>query len=240
MTLLKYLSLPYFFLFLGLINLWAVLVCAYDKAAAKAGKWRVKERTLWFISLIGGSLGMLVTMSLIRHKTKHRSFMIGLPILLVLQVLLLLWAFDSRLTVTRYRLPSPKINSSVRLAVITDLHSCDYGTKQIQIVKALKQANPDLILLVGDIFDDQLPDNKTRELLDGIADKYPCYYVAGNHEFWSGNVDKYKKLLGNYGVEVLAGDYLDVKVRDESLRIYGIDDPDTDYYSNLSLSYHRQ
>lgn len=78
----------------------------------------------------------------------------------------------------------------------------------------------------GDIADDVLPDEKTEELLIGIADKYPCYYVTGNHEFWSGRVEEQKEMFRSYGVTVLEGTTDTITIRGQSVSICGIDDPD--------------
>ncbi len=69
----------------GIINLVAVLLTAWDKRCARHGRRRVRESTLWTVAALGGSPGMLVTMHLVRHKTRHCSFMLGLPLLLIAQ-----------------------------------------------------------------------------------------------------------------------------------------------------------
>ncbi len=72
------------------LSLLATAVTVYDKGTANhRPRHRVRERTLWWIALLGGCFAMWLTMQLIRHKTKHRSFMVGLPLLLLLQVLLI-------------------------------------------------------------------------------------------------------------------------------------------------------
>ena len=58
---------------------------------AKKGGWRVPEALLLLLSALGGSLAMYITMLLIRHKTKHIKFMLGIPIIMVFQAVLLLW-----------------------------------------------------------------------------------------------------------------------------------------------------
>ncbi len=68
------------------ISVFAVAVTIYDKYAAVRGKWRVSEKALFTISAIGGGVAMLVTMMLIRHKTRKLSFMIGIPAIIVLQL----------------------------------------------------------------------------------------------------------------------------------------------------------
>lgn len=72
-----------------LINFVSVIVCIYDKHRAKCGKWRVRESTLWALTLLGGGVGMYLTMRLIRHKTLHKSFMIGIPLIVILQIIVL-------------------------------------------------------------------------------------------------------------------------------------------------------
>ena len=96
--------LPYLpYIYLGAISLVAVIVTLYDKAIAgysyrvspkdkdgksnkKGPKLRVPEASLLIISALGGSLAMLLTMLLVRHKTKKAKFMVGIPAILVLQI----------------------------------------------------------------------------------------------------------------------------------------------------------
>ncbi len=79
--------------YLMFINLIAVIVTAYDKFSAVKKRRRVREKFLFLISLLGGSLGMYVTMLLIRHKTRHLKFMLALPVLLIIQLIVvyLIW-----------------------------------------------------------------------------------------------------------------------------------------------------
>lgn len=74
-----------FIIYIIAINLLAVLLCVYDKQNAKRKKVRVPEKTLFAISFFGGAVFMYLTMMFIRHKTKHKRFMIGLPIIIILQ-----------------------------------------------------------------------------------------------------------------------------------------------------------
>lgn len=67
------------------------MVCIRDKYDAKKGNWRVSEKSLFLLSALGGSVAMYITMRLIRHKTLHKRFMIGIPLIIVLQALLLIF-----------------------------------------------------------------------------------------------------------------------------------------------------
>lgn len=69
-----------------IMSVWAFSMTVYDKyAAKKRPEHRVRETTLFAVSALGGSVAMLLTMLGIRHKTLHKRFMIGIPIIIVLQ-----------------------------------------------------------------------------------------------------------------------------------------------------------
>ena len=82
------------------VNIIAAAVCIYDKHQAKRGGWRISEKFLFTISLIGGAIGMYLTMLQIRHKTKHMHFMVGLPIIILAQAAILFIAIDKGLILT--------------------------------------------------------------------------------------------------------------------------------------------
>ncbi len=75
--------------YLVFINIFAFAITVADKNKAKKGKWRIRESTLFITAALGGSVTMLVTMKKIRHKTKHKSFMIGIPAIIAAQVILI-------------------------------------------------------------------------------------------------------------------------------------------------------
>ncbi|OJU17711.1 MAG: hypothetical protein BGN88_00195 [Clostridiales bacterium 43-6] len=77
--------MEYIGIYLGIVSLMSVFFTQYDKNAAKKHKRRVRERTLLLISALGGSVVMFLTMLAIRHKTKHAKFMIGIPVIILLQ-----------------------------------------------------------------------------------------------------------------------------------------------------------
>ena len=72
------------------VNLTAFLMMDMDKKRAKAKKRRIPEKTLFVTAILGGSIGAMLGMWTFRHKTKHRSFLYGMPVILLLQ-LLIVW-----------------------------------------------------------------------------------------------------------------------------------------------------
>lgn len=114
---------------------------------------------------------------------------------------------------------------SVRIALVTDLHSCYYGKNMKTLINMIDKEKPDLVLLGGDIFDDKLGDKNTKIFIEDIVKKYPCYYVTGNHEFWSKRQDEMKAYMESVGVTVLVGDCETVTVNNVDIDICGVDDP---------------
>ena len=72
--------------YLLLINAAGFLLMLVDKYKAKRNLWRIPEATLMGVAAVGGSIGAIAGMNLFRHKTKHAKFYIGLPVILVLQI----------------------------------------------------------------------------------------------------------------------------------------------------------
>ncbi len=80
-------------IYFGIMNLLGLIVMGVDKWKAKHNVWRIPEKTLFLVSILGGSVGTWAGMYLFRHKTKHWYFVVGMPLILVVQVVLaiVLW-----------------------------------------------------------------------------------------------------------------------------------------------------
>ncbi|MDE5859343.1 MAG: DUF1294 domain-containing protein [Oscillospiraceae bacterium] len=77
--------MKYFLIYLAAVSLIAVIMTVSDKSRAKKHKRRIAEKTLFGTAVLGGSAAMFLTMLAIRHKTKHKRFMIGLPLIMIVQ-----------------------------------------------------------------------------------------------------------------------------------------------------------
>lgn len=77
---------------LGIISIYSAIITITDKRSARKGRRRVPEKTLFFAAALGGSASMYAVMRIIRHKTKHKRFMIGLPVIMAVQILVILLA----------------------------------------------------------------------------------------------------------------------------------------------------
>lgn len=89
--------LPPFICYLLLINFIAFFLMGIDKSKARHKKWRIPEKTLFLSAILGGSIGSILGMQLFHHKTRHTSFVIGMPCILILQILFALWLTGSAL-----------------------------------------------------------------------------------------------------------------------------------------------
>lgn len=81
--------------YIAVISLISIIVCIYDKKISKKNKveLRIPEKTLLILSALGGSVAMFITMLIIRHKTKHVKFMLGIPLLIVAQAIIVFLLF---------------------------------------------------------------------------------------------------------------------------------------------------
>lgn len=77
-----------FAIYFIIVNAFGFIMSAVDKSAARKHKWRVPEKNLFAVSLLGGAVGTLMSMLIFRHKTKHKRFMIGIPLIISAQIFL--------------------------------------------------------------------------------------------------------------------------------------------------------
>ena len=85
--------ITYLLWYLAAVNLVTFTVYGVDKAKARRGAWRVSEKTLFLLPLLGGSMGALLGMLVFRHKTKHWYFVWGIPLILLAQIALAVWIY---------------------------------------------------------------------------------------------------------------------------------------------------
>ncbi|MCB2290003.1 DUF1294 domain-containing protein [Clostridium sp. CS001] len=78
--------MKFFLYYLLFINLLGIFVMYSDKKKSRRGKWRTPENTLFAIAVAYGALGIFMGMRLFRHKTKHNKFVIGIPLILIVEV----------------------------------------------------------------------------------------------------------------------------------------------------------
>ncbi|MEA5078259.1 MAG: metallophosphoesterase, partial [Anaerolineaceae bacterium] len=135
-------------------------------------------------------------------------------------------AFWHGLTVRTYQVKSEKIDLPTRWVVLTDLHDSLYGPNQSELIEKIREQKPDYVLFVGDIADEFGSHSETKQLLTIICREYRCFYVTGNHEYWSYQVEEIEDIIRSNGVTILEGNTDFLQVNGQKLSICGVDDPD--------------
>ena len=74
-------------IYLIVVNIIGFLIMLIDKKKAEKGKWRIQEKTIFIVTLLGGGIGTISGMYIFRHKTKKLQFTVGLPVITILEIL---------------------------------------------------------------------------------------------------------------------------------------------------------
>ena len=88
--------IKYLMIYLLIMNLLGFSAMAVDKSRARQQRWRIPEKALFLLSLLGGSIGTLFGMYFCHHKTRHWYFVIGMPLILIAQIALVCFFFFTR------------------------------------------------------------------------------------------------------------------------------------------------
>lgn len=76
------------------VNIVAFILMGVDKRKARNHLWRIPERTFWSLAIIGGAIGSFVGMKVFHHKTRHHSFVVGMPLIIIVHFFLFLYLFS--------------------------------------------------------------------------------------------------------------------------------------------------
>lgn len=152
--------------------------------------------------------------------------------------ILLFTATYNALTVQTYDVPSDKLSAdeSLRIVLLSDLHSASYGYKQSILIDQVRTQKPDLIALPGDLLDRYRSPEPAFELVEGLAGIAPMYFVTGNHEI--DNSADYirhdaKNVFRSHGVTVLENEWEPITINGINLVIGGLEDPLRTYNENI-------
>lgn len=155
-------------------------------------------------------------------------------ILIVFILLILLTGFcyvqNGYLVVTHYTYVSEKISedfAGYRIVQISDLHNATFGKDNQRLVKKIEVLNPDMIVITGDMVDYNRPNvDVALDFATQAAKICPTYYITGNHENWLSEGDKQRLLKGlsDAGVICLSDETTDIKVKNSTFTLIGLND----------------
>ncbi|QUG39948.1 metallophosphoesterase [Psychrobacillus sp. INOP01] len=161
-------------------------------------------------------------------------------LMFVIAVIVLLYISNSWIQTTEITVESDRVPASfdgVKILQISDLHDATFGDNQEKLVKKIKNTDPDLIFITGDLIDSNRYNlDQSLELVRQIMDLAPIYYVTGNHEIATNDTENIKNSLTELGVNVLSNEEQIIEHNGEQIRIIGIEDPLNGILVNEALS----
>lgn len=156
--------------------------------------------------------------------------------ILIITAVLFLWLLWGNRTIELNRITIfskdlPSAFSGYKIAQISDLHNAQFGNENAMLIRLLKEASPDIIVITGDIVDSTHTDMDTAiAFVRNIVKIAPCYYVTGNHEAWLGSdYNELENALIDEGVIVLHDEAVTLEKEGQAIQMIGVDDPDFSY-----------
>ena len=159
-----------------------------------------------------------------------RNLIIGL-VLLVLVAILVVWIIwgNTALMLSEYTIYSSKLPeafSGFRIVQVSDLHNAQIGNDNSKLLEMIQIAQPDIIVITGDLIDSWKTDlDVAIDFVGSAVQIAPCYYVTGNHEARIAEYDTLKQNLIELGVTVLDDTARTIQYQGSEISIIGINDP---------------
>ena len=163
-------------------------------------------------------------------KSKKLLLIILSVLILAAALYVLIFADNKTLGTTHYTVSSqnlPKSFDGFTVVQVSDLHNNEFGEGNCQLIDAITAAEPDIIVITGDLIDSYNIDvDIAREFIDSIVSIAPVYYTTGNHEYrFPLTYEKFEKYMISAGVNVLRDKTAEIELGGESITIAGVDDP---------------
>lgn len=127
----------------------------------------------------------------------------------------------------KYKLEGKGYLKTIKIVFLSDLHNSIYGTHQSKLIKMIDQVKPDIVIAGGDMSDEKTLMSGSIELFEELCDKYPIYYVSGNHEHWMDKSDEIFNVFEELGMQRLENEAIQLTINNESVTLIGVNDPDS-------------
>ncbi|MGM9520982.1 MAG: metallophosphoesterase [Oscillospiraceae bacterium] len=169
-------------------------------------------------------------MAVFKKRKKRHGFAVFLVLLAILAVLL--YDGNTRIVTQSFELGNARLPESFegfKIVQLSDLHTSSFGEGNIQLLDAVREQQPDIIAVTGDLIDGDRAEDYVIELMSRLSDIAPVYYVSGNHEWASGWIQELFEILDSCGVTVLRNEYVVLQRGGQDIVLAGIDDPNGPY-----------
>ena len=167
-------------------------------------------------------------------KKKKFIFLAVVAAVLIALVIWIAWG-NTALELNTYTVTSsrlPKNFDGYRIAHVSDLHNAEMGENNEKLLTMLREADPDMIAITGDLIDSRNTDVEIAlQFVQEAMKIAPCYYVTGNHEARVNEYEELKTGLISAGVIILEDTQTEISIEGETITLIGINDPSfqTDY-----------
>ncbi len=129
-----------------------------------------------------------------------------------------------RFVTQNYTIEDARISEEFRIVLVSDLHSSLYGEGQSDLLAAIDAAAPDVVVLDGDIFHQHGKNKNALALLNALGGRWPCYFVPGNHEYQTNDIEVVRSEVEAAGIPILAGESVVLTKGETHVQLFGIDD----------------
>lgn len=158
----------------------------------------------------------------------------GFKIFLIIMVLIAALFYDSntRIAISEYEAEYadlPQAFNGYRIVQLSDIHATLFGDGNEKLIEKVKEAEPNIIAITGDLIDSDDQGEYVRALMPKLTAIAPVYYVTGNHEWASGGIQELFDILEECGVTVLRNDYAVITLANDSIILAGAEDPNGPY-----------
>lgn len=166
-----------------------------------------------------------------KFPAKRKPAIISILTVLLFVTARLIYKSNTSIEVNHYTIEDqliPKAFDDTVIVHISDLHNKEFGTNQKELLETIKNIGPDMIAVTGDLIDTKNTDIdivRSMDFINGAVDIAPTYFVTGNHDLKSLQYPELEKKLIDAGVIVLRDQVREIKNKDYSLYIVGLDDP---------------
>ena len=147
--------------------------------------------------------------------------------MLLVLVTFFLLGFLSPLVLVKYDLSFsnlPDAFDGYRILQITDFHCKEFGNNEKPLIRLVKKAKPDIIVLTGDFVDEKHTTENAKYLVEGLVDIAPVYYITGNHEYYPGApYDEFRDICDQYGVVQLENEVVEIEKDGQKILLTGLD-----------------
>lgn len=160
-----------------------------------------------------------------KARSRARRYIVCAAALLL--TLFLIWS-NLSLQTEEFAFSSARLPAAFdgfRIVQLSDLHGAQFGRDNARLAAAVEEADPDIVVLTGDMIDERSTIDDLLPLVDALTARWGVYYVTGNHEWAAHDVPELIKEMESRGVACLENEYADIYRGGERIVIAGIHDP---------------